>query len=144
MSPSLHAAEWYSLLLYAVFNFHILARFAYRSHLEKCSLIKMIYYFFVGICTRNAELEPAGLCTQNWRVKSGTNWCLAAWSKGQSTQNCDPGKLLWNHILINAWQHDERVKALKIVIQVNCYEIKHWLMLGNMIKGSKHSKLLSR
>jgi hypothetical protein len=30
-----------------------------------------------------------------------------------------------NQALIDAWQHDQRVKALKIVIQVNSYEIKH-------------------
>ena len=60
---------------------------------------------------------------------------MAAWWKGQSTQNCDPGKLLWNQTLINAWQYDQRVKALKIVIQVNYYYINHLLMLDSMIKG---------
>ena len=40
-----------------------------------------------------------------------------------------------NQALIDAWQHDQRVKALKIVIQVNYYYINHLLMLDSMIKG---------
>ena len=41
-----------------------------------------------------------------------------------------------NQALIDAWQHDQRVKALEIVIEVNYYYIKHLLMLGSMIKES--------